>query len=200
MRSLLLAAILAAPASAERSVILFLGDSLTAGYGLAPEEAYPALLAERWRQEGLRWKVRNAGVSGITTAGIIENLDWNLTEDVHTIFLAVGANDGLRGLPLAETRKNIERIMEKARKKGARVVLAGIKIPPNYGEAYSRGFARLYPELARRHKAKLLPFLLEGVAGRPDLNIEDGIHPNPRGHRVMADLVERFFKKEGLLR
>jgi acyl-CoA thioesterase-1 len=200
MRALLLAAALAAPAAAEKNVILFLGDSLTAGYGLAPEEAYPALLAQRWSKEGLGWKVRNAGVSGITTAGVVENLDWNLADDVRTVFLAIGANDGLRGLPLAETRKNISLIMEKARKKGARVALAGIKIPPNYGQAYSRGFEKLYPELAKRHKAKLLPFLLDGVAGRPDLNIEDGIHPNARGHRAMADLVDRFFKKEGLLR
>jgi acyl-CoA thioesterase I len=189
-----------APAAAPRDVILFLGDSLTAGYGVTQEEAYPVLLAARWEKEGVPFKARNAGVSGATTAGLLESLDWSLAPDVHTVLLAVGANDGLRGLSLMQSRKNISAIIEEARRRGIRVVLAGMKIPPNYGEAYIRDFQSMYAELAQSHGLKRLPFLLEGVAGDPRYNIEDGIHPNAAGHRLIAERVDRFFKKEGILK
>lgn len=189
---LLLAAWAGAAPAPSRPVVLFLGDSLTAGYGLAPEEAYPALLDKRWRERGSPFTARNAGVSGATTAGILESLDWSLAPDVGVVFLAIGANDGLRGLSLDQTRRNLDAIAKRARAGGRRVVLAGMKLPPNYGADYTRGFEKLYSDLARRHKLERLPFLLEGVAGRPELNLEDGIHPNAEGHRAIAALVDRF--------
>lgn len=198
MRLLLILAFWA-PA-AEPPVVLFLGDSLTAGYGLSAAEAYPALLQKRWEKRGLPWKARNAGVSGATTAGTLESLSWNLTPDVKLVFLAIGANDGLRGLPAAQTRKNIAAIIERCRAAGARVILAGMKIPPNYGEEYSAAFEKNYAALAARYKLKLLPFLLEGVAGRRDKNLDDGIHPNADGHELIAGRVDAFFTKEKLLR
>lgn len=199
MLRLLLLAALWSPA-AERPVALFLGDSLTAGYGLAAEEAYPALLQKRWDERGLRWRARNAGVSGATTAGTLESLGWNLTPEVKVVFLAVGANDGLRGLSLAQTRKNLAAIIERCRRAGARVVLAGMKLPPNYGEDYTARFERTYAELAARYKVKLLPFLLEDVAGRREYNLDDGIHPNAEGHKLIADRVDRFLTREKVLR
>lgn len=189
---LLLAAWAGAAPAPSRPVVLFLGDSLTAGYGLAPEQAYPALLDKRWRERGSPFTARNAGVSGATTAGILESLEWSLAPDVGVVFLAIGANDGLRGLSLAQTRRNLDAIAKRARAGGRRVVLAGMKLPPNYGADYTRGFEKLYSDLARRHKLERLPFLLEGVAGRPELNLEDGIHPNAEGHRAIAALVDRF--------
>jgi acyl-CoA thioesterase-1 len=179
---------------------LFLGDSLTAGYGLSAAEAYPSLLQKRWDKRGLPWKARNAGVSGATTAGTLESLSWSLTPDVKLVFLAVGANDGLRGLPLDRTRQNLAAIIERCRAAGARVALAGMKIPPNYGEEYAAAFEKNYAALAARYKLKLLPFLLQDVAGRRDRNLEDGIHPNSEGHRIIADNVDAFFSKEKLLK
>lgn len=193
---LLLAVWAGAAPAAQRTVVLFLGDSLTAGYGLAPEEAYPALLEKRWRERGSPWRARNAGVSGATTAGILESLDWSLAPDVGVVFLAVGANDGLRGLSLSQTRRNLDAIVERSRAGGRRVVLAGMKLPPNYGPEYTRAFEKLYADLSRRRKLERLPFLLEGVAGRPELNLEDGIHPNAEGHKVIAALVDRFLAAE----
>jgi acyl-CoA thioesterase I len=194
---LLFSLVCAAP---KRDVVLFVGDSLTAGYGLSPEEAYPALLEKRWRKDGVPLRARNAGVSGATTAGTLENLDWSLAEDVKLVFLCIGANDGLRGLDLEKSRANIAAIVKKARAKGLPVVLAGMKLPPNYGRDYARRFAAVYPAVASEQKLKLLPFLLEGVAGDPKLNLGDGIHPNAAGHRVVARRVDDFLKKEGLLK
>ncbi|MBI4424614.1 MAG: arylesterase [Elusimicrobia bacterium] len=185
---------------AGRDVFLFLGDSLVAGYGVAAEDAFPALLEERWRREAVPWRARNAGVSGSTTAGVLENLDWTLAADVHSLFLCVGANDGLRGLDLESSRANLAAIVERARGRGVRVVLAGMKLPPNYGPGYTRRFERLYPELARRYGVALMPFLLEGVAGLKAMNVADGIHPNEAGHRRLADNVHAFLAREGLLR
>ena len=186
--------------SPAKPVFLFLGDSLTAGYGVAMDEAYPALLAERWDRDGLRYEVRNAGVSGSTSAGVLENLDWHLQDGVHTVFVAIGANDGLRGLDLDETERNIGRIVAGARERGARVVLAGMKIPPNYGPEYAARFEDMYRRLAKRHGVPLLPFLLDGVGGVAAMNVEDGIHPNAAGHRLIAKTVHEFLDREGLLR
>lgn len=186
--------------SAERNVILFLGDSLTAGYGVALEAAFPALLDDRWRELKLPVRARNAGVSGATTAGILETLDWTLAPDVKLVFVCVGGNDGLRGLPIESTRKNLGAIIEKAKARGVSVVLAGMKLPPNYGAEYAGGFERLYPELARRHGLKLMPFLLEGVGGQSAFNLPDGIHPNEAGHRRVAESVHAFLSGQGLLR
>lgn len=186
-------------APSARPVFLFLGDSLTAGYGVAQDEAYPALLAKRWQQEGRPYEVRNAGVSGSTTRGVLENLDWNMDGRVHTVFLAIGANDGLRGLDLVETEKNLDAIIRGIRARGARVILAGMKIPPNYGPQYTDQFEAMFAKSARTHNLRLMPFLLKDVAAHTDLNIEDGIHPNARGHAVMAHNVHTFLTQEKLI-
>jgi acyl-CoA thioesterase I len=182
-----------------KNVVLFLGDSLTAGYGVAPEEAYPSLLDALWRKKGRDLFVRNGGVSGATTADVAASLGWTLTDSVRLVFLAIGANDGLRGLPVEKASRNISSIIETCRKKRIDVVLAGMKIPPNYGPAYTRSFEAIYPRLARKYGLKLVPFLLEGVAGDPKLNIEDGLHPNAAGHRIIADHLEKFFEEQKAL-
>ena len=143
--------------------------------------------------------MRNAGVSGSTTKGVAENLDWHLADGVAVMLLGIGANDGLRGLKLAESRRNIEAIIKRARKKGVRVALLGMKIPPNYGMEYFEEFEGIYPALAKKHGLPLLPFLLEGVGGRSEMNLEDGIHPNPAGHERIAESVHSFIVKEGLV-
>jgi acyl-CoA thioesterase-1 len=193
---LLAAAALAAPA---KKTVLFLGDSLTAGYGVSPEEAYPALIDEDWRKRGLPLEARDAGVSGATTADALSNLDWTLTPDVKLVFLEIGANDGLRGLPVASAQKNIGAIIEACRKKRIPVALAGMKVPPNYGAAYSKAFEAMYPKLAKKYRVKLMPFLLEGVAGDPKLTQPDGLHPTAEGHKRIAADVETFLEKNKLL-
>jgi acyl-CoA thioesterase-1 len=192
----LLAAVLlgAAPARAELTV-LCLGDSLTEGYGLALDEAYPALVERRLHAEG-RADVRviNAGISGSTSASGPARLRWQLRGSPDVLLLALGANDGLRGLDLAATRRNLDEVLRLAQQAGLRVLLAGMKLPPNYGESYTRAFERMYGDLAQQHGVALIPFLLEGVAGRPDLNLPDGIHPNAQGQAIVADTVYRHLR------
>jgi acyl-CoA thioesterase I len=178
----------AAPAPARPRVVV-LGDSLTAGLGLSPEQAYPALLEERLTAAGLDWEVVNAGVSGDTSAGGLRRLDWSLSGDVRVLVVALGANDGLRGLPPGQLRANLARIIESAQQRGAKVVLAGMEAPPNFGGPYTREFREVYRDLAREYSISYVPFLLEGVAGVPALNQSDGIHPTAEGQRRMADLV-----------
>lgn len=189
-----------APAAAPAHAALFVGDSLTAGLGVEPEEAWPALVGEEWAKRGLPWRARNAGISGATTAGALEAVRWALTPDVKLVFVCIGGNDGLRGMPLAETKKNVANLLDELRKDGRVVVLAGMKIPPNYGAAYADGFAALFPALAKAHGARFMPFLLEGVAADPRYNQTDGIHPNAEGHRLVAKSVLAFLDKEGLPR
>ena len=180
------------PADAsETPRIVFLGDSLTAGLGVASEQAYPALIQQRVRQAGYPDEVINAGVSGDTSAGGLRRLDWSLKGRVHVLVVALGANDGLRGLPARQLETNLETIIERARGRGAAVLLAGMEAPPNFGAAYTRQFRGVYQALSAKHRVPLIPFLLAGVAGVTDLNQSDGIHPNARGHRVLADLVWR---------
>jgi acyl-CoA thioesterase I len=179
---------------------LFVGDSLTAGYGVDPEDAWPALVGEEWKKRGLPWRARNAAVSGATSAGIAGEVAWALTPDVKLVFICVGGNDGLRGVPPAETKKNLDALIADLQKRGLRVALAGMKIPPNYGVARARAFAAVFPALARSRHVPFMPFLLEGVAGDPALNQEDGIHPNAAGHRRVAATVVAFLNKESLLR
>jgi acyl-CoA thioesterase-1 len=194
----------AAPAPKARAengpVALFVGDSLTAGYGVDPEEAWPALVGARWKERGLNWRVRDAAVSGATSAGIAEQLAWALTPDVKLVFLCVGGNDGLRGLPPAEMKRNISAAIALVQKRGVRVALAGMKIPPNYGAERAREFEGVFPSIARERHIPLMPFLLDGVAGDPALNQGDGIHPNVEGHRRVAAHVTAFLDKEGLLK
>ena len=169
--------------------LVFLGDSLTAGLGLSKEQAFPALIEARLQAEGRPWKVVNAGISGDTTAGGVARLDWVYQQKVDVLFLCLGANDGLRGLPVAETERNLRLILDRARREGSRVVLAGIQLPENYGPGYRAAFARIFPKLAKEYRLPLLPFLLEGVALEPRLNQPDGIHPNAEGTLVVADHV-----------
>lgn len=189
----------AAPPAGARDVVLFIGDSLTAGYGLPPEEAYPALLEARWKAEGRARRARNAGVSGATSAGVLENLEWSLAPDATAAVVCIGANDGLRGLSVAELEKNLDAVVSRAQAAGLTVVVAGMRMPPNYGREYTEAFAAVYPRVAARRKAALIPFLLEGVAGRRELNLPDGIHPNAAGQKAVAETVHAALVKEGLL-
>jgi acyl-CoA thioesterase-1 len=187
--------VLPAPAArAQERVIVALGDSLTAGLGVGADEAYPARLQERLRHEGFPYRVVNAGVSGDTTAGGLRRLDWALRTRPAIVIVALGANDGLRGQPASAIRDNLVRIVTRLRAAGARVLLAGMRLPPNYGGDYTREFAQAFAAVARQTSVPFLPFLLEGVAGRADLNQPDGIHPNEAGHRVVADTVLRALR------
>jgi len=172
--------------NAER--IVFLGDSLTAGYGLDPEQSYPSVIGELLAERGKAVTIINAGVSGDTTAGGLRRVDWILRQEIDILVIALGANDALRGQPVEETRENLRRIIEKARKgqPKARIVLAGMLAPPNMGDPYAADFAAIFPGLAESESVELIPFLLEGVAGEPSLNLPDGIHPNGEGQRIIA--------------
>lgn len=175
--------------AADAPVIVAFGDSLTAGFGVAPDEAFPARLAERLRREGYAYRVVNAGVSGDTSAGGLRRVDWVLRTKPDVVIVALGANDGLRGLSVAGLRDNLEAIVRRIQASGARVLMAGMRMPPNYGAAFTEEFAAAYRDVARRTGVPLVPFLLDGVAANPALNLPDGIHPNAEGHRVIADRV-----------
>lgn len=180
-----------APARSARPRVVALGDSLTAGLGLSPDQAYPALLQTRIDQERLDYEVVNAGVSGDTSAGGLSRLDWALDGDVRVLIVALGGNDGLRGLPTEELAHNLSEIIERARARGIAVVLAGMEAPPNYGRTYIVSFHKVYPALAAKYHVAFVPFLLQGVAGDDRLNQADGIHPTPAGARIVADNVWR---------
>jgi acyl-CoA thioesterase-1 len=178
------------PASVDaRPRIVFLGDSLTAGLGLSPDQAYPALLQKRLDAEGLKFQVVNAGVSGDTSFDGLSRLDWALDGDVRVLVVALGGNDGLRGLPADQLRNNLSAIIDRAKARGVRVILAGMEAPPNFGESYDVAFHKVYPELATKYDVPLVPFLLQGVAGIEGLNQRDGIHPTAEGARTVADNV-----------
>ena len=168
--------------------LLFFGNSLTAGYGVEPEEAFPALVSEKIDSAGLRYEVVNAGLSGETTAGGLARVNWVLRQPVAVFVLELGANDGLRGLPLAASRRNLQAIIDTVRRRspGAQIVLAGMQIPPNMGPRYGADFKQMFLDLAAQNKLVLIPFLLAGVGGDPKLNQRDGIHPTPAGHRLVA--------------
>ena len=175
--------------ASEAPLVVFLGDSLTAGNGLAENEAYPALIKARLAREGHPVRIVNAGVSGDTSAGGLARLDWMLSQHPDILVVALGANDGLRGLPVAEMESNLSAIVQRARDGGARVLLAGMLVPPNYGADYARAFAEVFPRVAKDNHVPLVPFLLEGVGGRAALNQADGIHPNAKGQAIVADTV-----------
>jgi acyl-CoA thioesterase-1 len=180
----------------SRPVVLFLGDSLTAGYGLDPDEAFPARVQARIDEAGLQYRVVNAGVSGETSAGALRRLDWLLKQPIPVLVLETGANDGLRGQDPATTRQNIQAALDRVRAQSPppKVVLVGMEALPNYGETYRRQFRALYPELAKENGAALVPFLLEGVAGVPALNLADGVHPNAEGQKRVAETVWRTLR------
>jgi acyl-CoA thioesterase I len=182
-------------ASAPKS-ILVLGDSLAAGLGVQPEQAFPALLQKKIDAAGLPYTVINAGVSGDTSADGLGRIDWLLRRKIDVLLLELGANDGLRGIPPAATRTNLQAIIDRVREKypQARVVIAGMRMPPNLGERYTSAFAAIFPELARKNRAVLIPFLLENVGGRKELNQEDQIHPTAEGHEIVAENVWKVLK------
>lgn len=179
------------PAASDRPRIVFLGDSLTAGYGLEQAQAVPALIQVRLKKEGYPFEVVNAGVSGDTSAGGLSRLEWSLTGDVRILVLELGANDGLRGLPVEAMRRNLEEVITRAQARGIAVLLVGMEALPNYGVPYTSEFRDTFPLLAKKYKAALMPFYLDGVAGRPELNIADGMHPNPAGAVIVADNLWR---------
>jgi len=186
------------PASADESGhprIVVLGDSLSAGYGLLEMQAYPALLQAKLNAEGYKWDVVNAGISGDTSAAGLQRVQWALSQgDVRILILELGANDGLRGLPVAEMKKNLAGIIEVAQEKGAAVLLAGMEAPPNFGPEYILSFRQVYRDLAKEHRVTFLPFLLDNVAGNPALNLSDGIHPNVEGSAIVAETVWNALK------
>lgn len=169
--------------------VVFLGDSLTAGLGVDQDQAFPALLEAKFKEAGLPVQIVNAGISGDTTAGGLRRLDWLLGQEPDILVVGLGANDGLRGLPVAKLEENLREIIRRAQGAGARVLLLGMRMPPSHGPEYAAPFAAVYPRLAKELGVPLVPFLLEGVAGRADLNLADGIHPNPQGHKQLAETV-----------
>jgi acyl-CoA thioesterase-1 len=175
-------------------VVVALGDSLTAGFGVAADEAYPARLEVRLRREGFGYRVVNAGVSGDTTAGGLRRVDWVLRNRPGVAIVALGANDGLRGLSVPAMQENLDQIIARLRASGARVLLAGMRAPPNYGPQYVREFDLAFPALARRTGVAFMPFLLDGVAGKPELNQADGIHPTAHGHQLIADRMWPYLR------
>lgn len=196
MKPFILLALLLGPTllHANDKTIVFLGDSLTAGYGLDEEEAFPQRIQSYLERDGLRWNVVNAGISGDTTTGGLKRLDWVLRSSPTVVFLALGANDGLRGVDPKVTRKNLDEIIARLRRKRVRVILAGMQIPTSYGETYTSDFRGIFPALAKKHSIPIYPFLLEGVAMQRELNLPDGIHPNEKGQSVIAERVYKFIK------
>ena len=183
--------------TATRPRIIFLGDSLTAGLGLDLDRSFPALIQERLDREGYKYEVVNAGVSGDTSAGGLRRLEWAMSDGTPKVLIvALGGNDGLRGLPPEQLEKNLAAIIEQGQSRGLTVILAGMEAPPNFGADYTSRFRTVYPTLARRYSVKLIPFLLQGVAGDPALNQNDGIHPNERGAHAIADMVWRTLEPE----
>ncbi|HSN09780.1 MAG TPA: arylesterase [Hanamia sp.] len=182
----------------EKKTILFFGNSLTAGYGVDPSEAYPALIQDKIDSLGLDYKVVNAGVSGETTADGNSRIDWILKQPIDIFVLELGGNDGLRGIPLTATKKNLQSIIDKVKAKypNAKIILEGMQIPPNMGPAYTTKFKEIYPQVAAENHIQLVPFLLKGVGGDPKLNQRDGIHPTAEGHKIVAENVWEILKKE----
>ena len=180
-------------AAGGASTVVFFGDSLTAGLGVDPDEAYPAVIQRKLEAAGRPWRVVNAGLSGETTSGGLRRLDWVLRQPVDIFVLALGGNDGLRGIPPEISRANLAAMIKRIQKQfpNVRVVLAGMQMPANMGTDYTKPFAAMYPEVARETGVTLIPFLLEGVGGVPNLNQADGIHPNPEGHKIVAETVWR---------
>jgi len=186
----------AVEADPARPAVLFLGTSLTAGLGLEPDQAYPALIQQKIDSAGLTYRVVNAGVSGETSAGALRRVDWLFREPLSVLVVETGANDGLRGLSPDSLAANIQGIFDRAKQlqPPPRLVLLGMRVPPNYGRVYAERFQQVYRELARRNDAALVPFLLEGVGGVPSLNQPDGVHPTAQGQRRMAETVWRVLE------
>jgi acyl-CoA thioesterase I len=182
-----------AAVSKPARTIVFFGNSLTAGYGLDPSQAFPALIQQKIDSLNLGYKVVNAGVSGETSSGGNSRVDWILEQPLDVFVLELGANDGLRGIPLQETRANLQSIIDKVKAKypKSKILIAGMQMPPNMGVQYTTDFRAIFPELAKKNNSILIPFILEGVGGEVNLNQEDGIHPTAEGHQIVAENVWR---------
>ena len=180
----------------DKKVILFFGDSLTAGYGLEKGEGFPEILQQKIDSLGLSYQVVNAGLSGETTSGGRNRIDWVLKQNVDIFVLELGANDGLRGIPISETKNNLQEIIDFVREENPdiEIILAGMQIPPNMGQDYTSEFREIFPDLAEKNDVYLIPFLLEDVAGIPDLNQQDGIHPTAEGQEILAENVWEVLK------
>lgn len=180
----------------EKTIILFLGTSLTAAYGLEPEEGYPANLQRKIDSISLPYTCINGGVSGETTSGLLSRLDWMLQGNISVISIESGANDGMRGTEIATTRDNLRKIIDKCREKypKAKLLLAGMLVPPNMGPEYTKEFQKIYPDIAKEKNVPLIPFLLEGVGGDPKLNQQDRIHPTVEGQKIVANTVWKYLK------
>ena len=178
----------------QATTVLFLGDSLTEGYQLDKEDAYPSLIEKNLKGKHPDLKVINGGVSGATTASGLKRLNWYVKAKPDVIVLALGSNDGLRGMNLKESEKNLSLVIEKAQAEKIKVLLVGMKMPTNYGEPYRTNFEKLFPTLAKKYHLPLIPFLLKGIGGNPKLNLADGIHPNTEGHKIMATTVQNVLE------
>ena len=183
------------PIPAERPRVIILGDSLTAGLGISAELSYPSLLQDEFMLRGQPIELINAGVSGDTTAGGLRRLDWLLKQDPDLLVIELGANDGMRGVPIENIESNLATMIERTQEQQVDVLLIGMQIPTNYGQEYTQNFKELYPILANKYQIEMVPFLLEGVAGQRDLNQADGIHPTAEGHRIIADTVLPFLQQ-----
>jgi len=180
--------------SAPKKLVL-LGDSLTEGLGVSRDSTFAALVQEKLKKNNKNWIVTNSGVSGSTSASAPSRMKWILKSKPDLILLAIGANDALRGLKIEATKKNILEAIMLAQKSAVKVILAGMLAPPNYGKSYTQEFSKLYKDVAHQTKVKLIPFLLEGVAGHPELNIADGLHPNEKGHQIVAEIVYKAIEE-----
>jgi len=185
----------------DSRTFLFFGDSITAGYGLTPEQAFPALIQKKFQEEKIPVNVINGGLSGETTAGGLRRIDWMLKQKVDVLILELGANDGLRGIPLNDTGKNLQSIIDRVKKKYPNiiVIIAGMQVPPNLGGDYAKAFMEIFPALAAKNDAMLIPFILEGVGGIPELNLSDRIHPNRAGHEIIAHKIWGTMNKAWLM-
>jgi acyl-CoA thioesterase-1 len=194
--ALILACVFGQATEPGKKRIVFLGDSLTAGYGVGQTRAFPALVAEKIRAANLPFEVTNAGVSGDTSADGLQRIDWLMQQRIYLLVIALGANDGLRGLPPATLKANLQAIVKKAKAKNSqvRIVIAGMQLPPNMGASFGANFARVFAEVAQENNAILIPFLLEGVGGNRELNQSDLIHPTVAGHKIMAETVWRILE------
>ncbi len=181
----------------EKKRILFFGDSLTAGYGIGTNKAFPNLIQTKIDSLELNYEVVNAGLSGETTAGGLRRINWILKKKIDVFILELGANDGLRGISPKVTKQNLQNIIDEVLKKNpeTKIILAGMLVPPNLGIDYSKEFAQVFPTLAEENKIPLIPFLLDGVAGDKKLNIADGIHPNTEGHKIVTENVWSVLKE-----
>ncbi|MBT7608291.1 MAG: arylesterase [Bacteriovoracaceae bacterium] len=178
----------------KQTTILFIGDSLTEGYGVAQENGYVSLIESELKEKGKSIKILNGSVSGSTTSSGLKRLKWFLKAKPDILFLELGANDGLRGVKLDVSRKNLDDIILLALKNKMRVLLAGMMLPPNYGPEYTKNFKNMFIELTKKHNINMIPFILEGVAGQKDLNLADGIHPNEKGHKILKSTVIKYLE------